>query len=117
MSTREDLSFDEFDELVSPRPEETAFDAIVEQAISRRGFLGVMAAGAGTFVLGTSAFPSLAAGHSSLEFAEVAANSDDTITLPEGFRMLSVEEVSAARKRVLADPLRYREENWKPYPF
>ena len=41
-------------------------------------------------------------------------NSD---TLPEGFRMLSAEEVSAARKRVLADPLRYREENWKPYPF
>lgn len=90
MSNTTDLSFDEYDELVSPRPEETAFDAIVEQAMSRRGFLGVMAAGAGTFVMGTSAFPSFAAGHSALEFAEVAANSEDTITLPEGFNWQTV---------------------------
>ena len=36
----EGLSFDEFDEVVNPRPEETDFDRIVEAAIDRRGFLG-----------------------------------------------------------------------------
>ena len=40
------LTFDEFDEMVNPRPEECDFDRIVESALSRRGFLGgVMAFG------------------------------------------------------------------------
>ena len=34
-----DLSFDDFDESVSPRPEFSGFDDVVEKAISRRGFL------------------------------------------------------------------------------
>ncbi len=40
-------------------------------------------------------------------------NSD---TLPENFNALTLDEVSAARKEILADPLRYRIENWKDYP-
>ena len=36
----EDMSFDDYDELVNPRPEETEFDAVVASAISRRGLLG-----------------------------------------------------------------------------
>ncbi|MEQ8314780.1 MAG: hypothetical protein RL839_04910 [Gammaproteobacteria bacterium] len=36
-------------------------------------------------------------------------------TLPEGFTKLTEEEVSAARKNILADPLRYRSEHWKEY--
>ena len=39
----EDLSFDEFDEVINPKPEDSDFDAIVEQAISRRGFMGGVA--------------------------------------------------------------------------
>ena len=39
-------------------------------------------------------------------------NSD---TLPATFEPFSLEEVSAARKNILADPLRYRIENWKDY--
>ena len=37
-------------------------------------------------------------------------------TLPEGFEYLSVEEVTAARKKLLADPLKYRTRYWKAYP-
>ena len=36
-------------------------------------------------------------------------------TLPEKFQQLSVEEVSAARKNILADPLKYRTQYWKAY--
>jgi hypothetical protein len=37
-------------------------------------------------------------------------------TLPTNFKPLSEAEVSAARKNVLADPLKYRITHWKPYP-
>ncbi|HIN90040.1 MAG TPA: hypothetical protein EYN04_05335 [Porticoccaceae bacterium] len=36
-------------------------------------------------------------------------------TLPRGFEYLSVEEVTAARKNILADPLKYRTRYWKAY--
>ena len=36
-------------------------------------------------------------------------------TLPTGFEYLSVDEVTAARKNILADPLRYRAQYWKAY--
>ncbi len=37
-------------------------------------------------------------------------------TLPADFQPLTEAEVSAARKNVLADPLKYRITYWKPYP-
>ena len=37
-------------------------------------------------------------------------------TLPPDFEYLSVEEVTAARKNILADPLKYRTRYWKAYP-
>lgn len=40
----------------------------------------------------------------------------NSATLPENFQPLTEEEVATARAQVLADPLRYRLENWKPYP-
>jgi len=39
-------------------------------------------------------------------------NSD---TLPANFEEYSEEEVSTARKNILADPLKYRAEHWKTY--
>ncbi len=85
---KEELTFDEFDEAVNPPPEWTDFDTVVEEALSRRGFLaGVMAFGAGSFVLGTASLTSspVAAAGSRLGFVQVAANSLDTITLPDGY--------------------------------
>ena len=35
-----DLSWDDFDEQRDPRPAGNQFDAVVDRAISRRGFLG-----------------------------------------------------------------------------
>ena len=86
-----EFSFDEIDEIINPAPQVTGFDEVVESAISRRGFLcGVLAFGAGTFVTGVSpqgirlgATPAQAAGR--FGFTPVAANTLDTITVPEGF--------------------------------
>ena len=36
-------------------------------------------------------------------------------TLPDDFEDLTLEEVSAARSQILADPLRYRIKYWKDY--
>ncbi|MDE0478330.1 MAG: hypothetical protein OXI13_01735 [Gammaproteobacteria bacterium] len=38
-------------------------------------------------------------------------------TLPEDFEPLTVEEVTEARKTILADPLKYRIRYWKDYDF
>ena len=80
-----DLSFDEWDDVHSPRPEVCDFDVIVEKALSRRGFLGGVAAfGATAFLMGTSALsPARAAGR--LAFEQTAANTLDTVTVPKGY--------------------------------
>lgn len=36
-------------------------------------------------------------------------------TLPDGYPLLSEQEVTSARQRVLADPLKYREDLWQRY--
>ncbi|WP_372885847.1 PhoX family phosphatase [Shimia sp.] len=84
--SREDLSFDDHDEVINPGPETTGFDEIVERALSRRGFLGgVMSFGLGSFLIGTTSMSRAALAGDRFGFAQVAANSADTITLPEGF--------------------------------
>lgn len=81
-----DLSFDEFDEIHSPRPEECEFDHVVESAISRRGFLSVMAVGTASFLTSTSILAGRAdAAADRFGFTAVAATGDDAITVPEGF--------------------------------
>ncbi len=82
-----DLSFDAFDELVNPPPATTDFDAVADRALSRRGFLGgSMAAGALAFVGGNGVIGMHSAfAASRLGFEAVAANGNDTITLPKGY--------------------------------
>lgn len=82
-----DLSFDEFDEVASPRPEYSEFDTVVERAISRRGFLsGVVSVGAATFLTGTAlGTGTVSAATQRFGFTPVAANTLDTITVPDGF--------------------------------
>ncbi|SLN10540.1 hypothetical protein ROA7450_00015 [Roseovarius albus] len=87
---KDDLSFDDFDEMNNPRPETCDFDRVVEIALSRRGFLGgVMTFGLGSFLVGTTALTRPAGAVGAVKdrfgFAQVAANSEDTITVPEGF--------------------------------
>jgi len=83
-------SIDDFDEANNPPPAVTDFDQVVEARMSRRNFLGgALAVGATTGLFGASALfnPLEAATASSrLTFKQVATNSLDTITVPEGYK-------------------------------
>lgn len=84
-----DLSWDDWDELQRPAAETVAFDAVVEKAISRRGFLtGVLAYGSGAAVMGsgllsgTSAEAQVAG---RFGFTPIPIQTDGTIHVPEGY--------------------------------
>ena len=84
----EEISFDDFDELVNPKPEICDFDEIVERAIDRRGFLGgVLAFGGVAMIGGGLAKEAQAAAHASSRFAfeQIATNTLDDITVPPGY--------------------------------
>ena len=83
-----DPAEDDFDEFYFPRPEETDFGAIAEQAVSRRGFMqGTAAAGAAAFVMATTAMTPLSALANSdrFGFKPIPANTLDTVTVPNGY--------------------------------
>ncbi|MEL6841280.1 MAG: PhoX family phosphatase [Pseudomonadota bacterium] len=84
-----DLSWDEWDELQRPAPEETDFDEVVEAAISRRGFLsGIVAYGSGAAVMGTGLLSGTSAEAqtaSRFGFTPVPIATDGTIHVPDGY--------------------------------
>ena len=84
-----DLSWDEWDELWRPAPETTDFDRIVDEAISRRGFLGgVLAFGSGAAVMGTGLLKgstALAQDAGTFDFTPIGIATDNTIHVPEGY--------------------------------
>ncbi|MCY4335887.1 MAG: PhoX family phosphatase [Litoreibacter sp.] len=84
-----DLSWDEWDELQSPRSEETDFDEVVEVALSRRGFLsGVLAFGSGAAVMGTGTLlstTSAEAAASRFGFKPIPIQTDFAVHVPEGY--------------------------------
>lgn len=85
-----DLSWDEFDELRDPRPDTSDFDAVVERAIGRRGFLGgALAFGSGAAVFGTGLFAATSkakAGASSFAFKPIGIATDHAVHVPEGYQ-------------------------------
>ncbi len=87
---RSRLSADAWDELHFPRPGVQEFDRVVERAISRRGFLGgALAFGSGAAVMGTSFLQgtsALAQQTSRFAFAPIAAQTDGTVHVPEGYK-------------------------------
>ncbi len=84
-----ELSADEWDELNFPRPAEQDFDRVVERAISRRGFLGgllVMGSAAAVFgAAGLKASTALASQQTRFAFKPIAAQTDATVHVPEGY--------------------------------
>lgn len=80
---RTEVTVDAFDE---PRPAQTDFDRIVERVMTRRSVLaGGVALGAGAFVLATAGLaPRTARAAAEMGFTPIAANTMDTITVPEG---------------------------------
>ncbi|WP_226629053.1 PhoX family protein [Alloyangia pacifica] len=84
-----DLSWDDFDELRDPRPEENGFDQVVERAISRRGFLGgVLAFGSGATVFGSGLLSSATSARAQVSvfaFEPVGIATDFDIHVPAGY--------------------------------
>ena len=89
-----DLDFDEFDELHNPRPQDSDFEAVAARMMSRRTYVGGAAMfGASAFVLGaggTRAPRAARAASTGLSFKQVAENSLDTVTVPEGYSWYSL---------------------------
>ena len=85
-----DLSWDDWDELQNPRPDESDFDDVVEQAISRRGFLrGALAFGSGAAVMGTGTLlssTSARAAASRFAFDPLPIATDFTVHVPQGYK-------------------------------
>ena len=83
-------TFDDWDEINFPRPQENEFDRVVERAISRRGFLGgVLAFGSGAAVMGAgilNSVPARAAQDSRFAFKPIPISTDNTVHVPEGYR-------------------------------
>ena len=82
------LTFDDFDEQINPRPEENDFDRIVETAISRRGLLGgVLAFGSVTALSGLLAPTGAKASTSRFAFEQIPTSTADTVAVPEGYKV------------------------------
>ena len=82
------LSIDEFDEVVNPRPEENDFDRIVEAAIERRGFLGGVLAFGGFAAVGGSLLPKgAAAATDRFAFTQIPTSITDDVTVPAGYKV------------------------------
>jgi len=88
MEKNDEISFDEYDELINPKPAENDFDRILEVALTRRGLLkGVVAVGS-LATLGSAAtlIPNNAvAAENRFAFDAIDANTLDDITVPEGY--------------------------------
>jgi secreted PhoX family phosphatase len=84
-----DMSWDDWDEQIRPAPETTDFDRVVDSAMSRRGFLGsLIAFGSGATVMGTGLLKgttALAGAHATFAFDPIAAFTDNTVHVPEGY--------------------------------
>ncbi len=89
-NTTYDLSWDEWDELQRPAAATTEFDAVVEKAISRRGFLsGIVAFGSGAAVMGAGTMLSTtsveAQAASRFGFTPIPIQTDNTVHVPDGY--------------------------------
>jgi secreted PhoX family phosphatase len=85
-----DLSWDDWDELQNPRSEENEFDRVVDEAISRRGFLrGALAFGSGAAVMGAGSLlssTSAQAASSRFAFDPLPIATDFTVHVPAGYK-------------------------------
>ncbi len=83
---KDELSFDEYDEVINPRPEETDFDRVVEAAINRRDLMRSVVA-FGSFAALSSFAPTMArAATDRFAFDQIPSNTLDAITVPQGYK-------------------------------
>jgi secreted PhoX family phosphatase len=81
-------TFDAYDEVLRPPPDQTDFDNVLDRALSRRKFLGgSVAFSTAAFIMGTTALTPLSSHASSrLTFDPVKTSTADTVIIPDGFR-------------------------------
>ncbi|WP_282046912.1 PhoX family protein [Roseibium album] len=79
------LSFDDYDEMINPRPEECDFDRIVEAALSRRGFLGGVLT-FGSFAAVGGGFSPAEAASNRFAFEAIGTSVADDVVVPPGFK-------------------------------
>lgn len=82
----EEVTFDDFDEIVNPSPEITDFDRVVEESISRRGFLGGVLAFGSFAVMNTGFISEADAAADRFAFEQITTSVDDTIKLAPGYK-------------------------------
>jgi secreted PhoX family phosphatase len=84
------LSWDDFDELRDPRPDANGFAAVVERAISRRGFLGgALAFGSASAVFGAGVMGSATSARAqaaTFAFEPIGISTDFDIHVPKGYQ-------------------------------
>lgn len=86
MKKFEDISFDEHDEIVSPRPEETDFDRIMDIALSRRDMMkSVMVFGSVAALGNTFLTTPASASTDRFAFGAMPMSIDDDIKVPPGY--------------------------------
>ncbi|MEM9602083.1 MAG: PhoX family phosphatase [Pseudomonadota bacterium] len=87
MRKHDDMSFDDYDELINPRPNETDFDRIVDRALTRRDLMkGIMVFG-GVAALGSTLVPTAThAATNGFAFDAVSMSTDDSVAVPRGYR-------------------------------
>ena len=83
---KDGITFDEFDDVYHLRKTEPEMSAIIERAMSRRGFL-TGAVGVGAMAgLALSTSQKAIAQNAKMTFQAVKANTLDTVTLPQGYK-------------------------------
>ncbi|MBO6919649.1 MAG: PhoX family phosphatase [Rhizobiaceae bacterium] len=81
-----EITFDDFDEMINPSPEVTDFDSVVEESISRRGFLGGVLA-FGSFAVMNSGFVGEAkAADNRFAFDQIAISTEAAIKVAPGYK-------------------------------
>lgn len=86
MKNLDDLSFDEYDEVINPPPMQTDFDRVLNVAMSRRNLLkGVMAFGSVAALGNTLTATPARAGINRFAFDAIPISTADTITVPAGY--------------------------------
>lgn len=81
-------TFDAYDEVLRPPPDQTDFDGVLDRALTRRSFLGGgVAFSTVAFIMGTTALtPMPSRASSRLTFDPVKASTADTVIIPNGFK-------------------------------
>lgn len=82
----QEMTFDDYDEMINPSPEETEFDRVVEDSISRRGFLGGVLAFGSFAVMNSNFVGEAVAASDRFAFDQIGTSTDDMLKIADGYK-------------------------------